>query len=274
MMMSLPCVLVFVTALTAGNEAVRALPQEEEALELYERALEHIETKEYQKARTLLEEAVSIRPSPAHQLPSDGLRYLDYLPYLFLGVVAAELGEEERASQYLDVSTSYGAVIQSQAGHPILKRYRLKLANADVLATPRDADRGLSEAEFEEVHEAVVERCGLGPMKGEGSFPWYFYYELGLEMLKRDDPIRALESFLSSLDRKEEPQRRARIYGMWYTSYAPYYRIGLAHYEMGNYACMRDAFDTSRALAELDPNGEDYRERERLRLEAEKSERR
>jgi hypothetical protein len=248
-----------------------AAGSEDQAFELYEKALQRIEEQEYSVAMEFLKEAIELRPAPGVQVPTSTLRYLDYLPYLFLGIAAAELEEPDLATQYLDLSTSYGAVIQSQGGQALLKRYRLQLANKKVLQDPiADPSAGLSQEEFEKLEIEIVSRCNLDSSKPRNAYPWYFDYELGLELLKHDDPARALESFLASLGKKDQPQDMARIYGMWYMKYAPFYNIGLAHYELGNYACMRDAFDTSKALNELEVDDESYKERERLTKEADK----
>ncbi len=43
------------------------------------------------------------------------------------------------------------------------------------------------------------------------------------------------ESIRTAIDLNPKPQRNVRIYGMWHTSYTPYYYLGLSEYRRGRY---------------------------------------
>jgi tetratricopeptide (TPR) repeat protein len=122
----------------------------------------------------------------------------------------------------------------------------------------------LSEDEYRRIEGQIIDRCHIRRGTARELYPWYFHYELGLELLKHQDPSRALGSLLEALDRRETPERYVRTYGMWYLNYAPYYNIGRAHYLMGSYDCAADAFKMSETLQELDPAQPDFAERRSL----------
>jgi hypothetical protein len=82
-------------------------------------------------------------------------------------------------------------------------------------------------------------------------YPWYYHYEVGLAMQKHRDWQRALDSLLTALDGRDRPQRFTRIYGMWFIDYFPYYNIGLAHYQLGNWKCALQSFRLSQMFEDL-----------------------
>jgi hypothetical protein len=126
----------------------------------------------------------------------------------------------------------------------------------------------LSETEVAKIKEEIRTRCHL-PEAGEITYPWYYHYELGLAMQKRKDWQRALDSMLTSLDRRERPQKFTRIYGMWFIDYFPYYNIGLAHYHLKNWKCAAQSFRLSQMLEDIPTNSAQFYRLRELDSEAE-----
>lgn len=116
----------------------------------------------------------------------------------------------------------------------------------------------LSDDELAVMKEQVRRQCKL-PKKDERSYPWYYHYELGLALQQKNDWQRALDSFISALDRQEQPKKSARIYGMWFLDYYPYYNIGLAHYRLQNWKCAAESFRLSQTLEDISTNKKEFR---------------
>jgi tetratricopeptide (TPR) repeat protein len=126
----------------------------------------------------------------------------------------------------------------------------------------------ISGSEVEKIREEIRTQCRL-PKAQEMDYPWYYHYEVGLAMQKKQDWQRALDSFLAALDRRDRPSRSSRIYGMWFIDYYPYYNIGLAHYHLGNWKCAIQSFRLSQMLENIPADSiQSYRLRE-LGMEAE-----
>ena len=126
----------------------------------------------------------------------------------------------------------------------------------------------LSETEVEKIKEEIRTHCRL-PKENEISYPWYYHYELGLAMQKRKDWQRALDSFLTSLERRDHPQKSTRIYGMWFIDYFPYYNIGLAHYNLKNWKCAVQSFRLSQMMEDIPTNSVQFYRLRELDSEAE-----
>ncbi len=239
--------------------------------EVYDEALKLVDEGRHADAVELLKQCLVLKPQEEVRARTYGVHYVDYLPYLYLGIASAETGKKDVAREYLDLSERQGAVKHSEEGLALLSQYRLRLTHAQVLQAPEPAPTGrLSEEQYQQIESQVMDRCRLTRGSSPRTYPWYFHYELGLELLEHDDPGRALTSLLDALDKREKPQRFTRTYGMWYLNYAPYYNIGLAHYRLGNYDCAADAFKMSDSFQEIPPSEPGFQEREKLRREAEK----
>jgi hypothetical protein len=238
----------------------------------YERAVELVEAGDGAAAVAELEQALAARPDPALRQRTYGLRYVDYLPHLYLAIALHMEGNTERARQELAAAERAGVAAQSELGSQLLGAYRLLLGQAvDPAAEPpsavehdrpyRDYPPGpgvLSKAEFERLRGQILNRCGLPPSTEDGNAPWYFHYELGVTLVKRGDPQRALGALVSATDRRPVSQRNARMYGMWFTDYRPYLEIAQAHVELENWACAFDALSLSRELEEVTEEDEEY----------------
>jgi len=122
----------------------------------------------------------------------------------------------------------------------------------------------LSEAEAARIRSEVLTRCKLPQDSKAKDAPWYFHYELGLELAERGDAQRALDALIDSVDRRPEPQRKARLYGMWFLDYLPYLQIARAHAHLGNRECAMDALRLSEQLGEVTPDDRDAKELEAL----------
>ena len=146
------------------------------------------------------------------------------------------------------------------------------ISNADPppLETPRYSvfERSpavLSDAEYAEVQDQVLEQCGLDEDIPLRQAPWYLHYEMGLELVEREDPQRALDAFIEASERRHTSKRKARIYGMWFKDYLPYYQIARAHSMLGNWECASDALDVSRSMGEVRAGDKQYDDFEKLR---------
>jgi hypothetical protein len=116
----------------------------------------------------------------------------------------------------------------------------------------------LSDSEVLTMKEQIRQQCNL-PKAEEGSYPWYYHYELGLALQNKHDWQRALDSFISALDRHDQPKRASRIYGMWFLNYYPYYNIGLANYHLGNWKCASESFRLSQTLEDIPVNAPEHK---------------
>jgi hypothetical protein len=83
----------------------------------------------------------------------------------------------------------------------------------------------------------------------------YARYELALELERKGDYPRALQQLIDAVSLRPNPQRRARMYGMWLIDYYPYFHIAREHVRLENWACARNAIEISQRLGEI-PTGE------------------
>ncbi|MCG6963555.1 MAG: hypothetical protein LJE95_09845 [Acidobacteria bacterium] len=241
----------------------------------YERGVELVEGGRGAQAVAELAEALRQRPGPGLRIRTYGLRYIDYLPHLYMAMAAHLQGNAERARRELDLCDQAGVAEQSQVGRPLLQAYRLLLRNAEPTAradAPSAATGDshhrfrlferravvLPRSEFLRLRSQVLHRCGLPSDIQDNHAPWYFHYELGLALVSRGDPQRALDSLIAATEQRPISQRDARMYGMWFTDYRPYFEIALAHAELGNWACVYDALELSSELGEIKEGDEDF----------------
>lgn len=135
----------------------------------------------------------------------------------------------------------------------------LLLASASVEAAPPEPASDLAELE-----EQARIACHLPPAADTAQYPWYFHYQLSLLLMERDDWARSVESLQAALDRRPDPSEHGRTYGMWLIAYRPYFQLGRAHLELGNYACARDALERSRSTGEIADSDPQAAERDAL----------
>jgi tetratricopeptide (TPR) repeat protein len=127
----------------------------------------------------------------------------------------------------------------------------------------------LSVEEVARIKEEIRTECRL-PVTREMNYPWYYHYEVGLAMQKKQDWQRALDSFIAAVDHRDHPARASRIYGMWFLDYYPYYNIGLAHYHLGNWKCAIQSFRLSQMLENIPADSIQFHRLRELDREAER----
>lgn len=261
----------------------------------YESGIEHIQRGEAAAARAELESALRARPQPGLRVRTYGMSYVDYLPHLYLAIACQMSGEVEAARKYLQVAEADGLAAQSETGRTLLEAYRVLLKAEPLAPGPADLPppvearrrepaepsaevlpfqvyerrpEALSEAEYQQVLQHVLARCQLAPDAVPREAPWYFHYEMGLELARRGDPQRALDALIEAVSRRREPQRQARIYGMWFKDYLPYLEIARMHALLGNWQCVADAAAMSRRMGEISSGDEEFFELQELTEEA------
>jgi len=139
-------------------------------------------------------------------------------------------------------------------------------------ATYKDYERKpvvLSEKEVEELRAEVLARCQLKPETKPQEAPWFFHYEMGKDLQKRGDPQRALDSLIEAATQRADPAHGARIYGMWFLDYLPYYEIARAHARLGNWDCAENALEYSRRAKEVTERDKEFAEFKALARETE-----
>jgi len=241
--------------------------------EQYERGLQLIQAGDADGALTALQGALAESPEPRLRAPTTGPRYVDYLPYLYLAVASHMAGDAATANEYLEQSEAAGAATLSEVGAPLLESYRGLLGRSAEVEEPasyREYEPQpvvLTEEEFRKTQKLVATRCGLAARNDLKNAPWYFHYELALELTKQGDPQRALDSMIVATEDRPDPQRSARMYGMWFIDYLPYYEIARIHAELGNWECARDALRLSEAKGEITQDHEQFDEFWTLREE-------
>jgi hypothetical protein len=170
---------------------------------------------------------------------------------------------------------SSGLAAKSEVGRPLLIAYQL-LLRGDALRNPHpayatysDKPPVLSEQEFTMLRNDVLSRCDLPADTNLRNAPWYANYELGLELERKGDYPRALTHFIDAVAARPNPQRQARMYGMWLVDYYPYFHIARSHARLENWECAKNALDISSRLREIPPSGAEMNESVSLRREAE-----
>jgi len=221
----------------------------------YETALQLISQGKYEESLSYLKMATADKP--VSQVVRDRYTTLEYLPYLQIAICYFHLGKLELAAEHLDLEKNLPAIQQSSNGKKLMEEYSAKLASPDSVdsssvdleAIRRFEKRPylLNDIEVQKMKEDIRSQCAL-PKAEERSYPWYYHYELGLALTKKNDWQRALDSFLEALDHREKPNRFSRTYGVWFVDYYPYYNIGMAHYHLQNWKCAVSSFRLSHML--------------------------
>jgi hypothetical protein len=137
--------------------------------------------------------------------------------------------------------------------------------------TYKDFDRkpvSVTEEEFARIRLRIADQCGLHSGDDLSHAPWYFHYELGLELARKGDPQRALDALIDATEHRPRPERGARMYGVWFTDYCPYFQIARLHVKLGNWACAEDALRVSQDLHEVAKADPEFRELGELKQEA------
>jgi hypothetical protein len=227
----------------------------------YERGVRFIEQGNAAAARTELEAALAAHPAEGLQLVTAPMQYTDYLPHLYLAIADQMSGDVAAARKQLALAEDSGVASRSEAGRSLLVAYQLLLRGDSTGKFARPAyavyaERPpvLSEADFNTLRNDVLAKCNLPDAKLSNA-PWYARYELALELERKGDYPRALQQLIDAVSLRPNPQRRARMYGMWLIDYYPYFHIAREHVRLENWDCARNAIDISQRLGEI-PTGE------------------
>ncbi|HEX8253896.1 MAG TPA: hypothetical protein VF846_12140, partial [Thermoanaerobaculia bacterium] len=221
----------------------------------YERGVRLIEQGNAPAAKDQLEAALAARAAEGVQVPSAPQQYLDYLPHLYLAIANQMTGDLDRARKELALAETSGVAAKSEVGRPLLIAYQLLLRGEGTRYTAYDPKPPvLTDDEFALLRNDVLEKCDLPPDTKLAQAPWYANYELALALERKGDYPRALTHFINAVAQRPNPQKQARMYGMWLIDYYPYFHIARSHVRLGNWQCAKNALDISQRLAEV-PNG-------------------
>ena len=227
--------------------------------EHYEKGVRLIEQGQADAAKQSLEAALAARSAEGVQVPTSSQQYIDYLPHLYLAIASQMTGDVERARKELALAESGGMAAKSEVGRPLLVAYQLLLRGDASGKYPRYAvyDKKpslLSDEEFSTLRNDVLTKCDLPLDTKLSQAPWYANYEIGLELERKGDYSRALTHFIDAVANRPNPQKQARMYGMWLIDYYPYFHIARSHVRLENWQCAKNALDISQRLGEI-PNG-------------------
>ena len=243
--------------------------------ESYERGVRLIQDGKAADAVPVLESALAAREKEGLQVPARPQQYIDYIPHLYLAIAFQNSGNLDQARKQLELAENSGIAAKSEVGRPLLVAYQL-LLRGDALRYPRPAyavyaekPPVLSDAEFNLLRDDVLKRCDLPAGTNLRSAPWYANYELGLELERKGDYPRALQHFIDAVSSRPNPQKQARMYGMWLVDYYPYFHIARSHARLENWECAKNALDISQRLREIPTNGPEMNEWTSLRRAAE-----
>ena len=235
-----------------------ATPQSATWYESYERGVRLIEQGQAAAAKPHLAAALAARAKEGVQVPTRQQQYIDYLPHLYLAIAQQMTGDLDAARASLAKAETSGQAVKSEVGRPLLVAYQLLLRGDTTGKLPRPSyavyaqkPPVLSESEFNMLRSDVMNKCDLPADMKLVDAPWYANYELGLELERKGDHPRALTHFIEAVSRRPNPQRQARMYGMWLIDYYPYFHIARSHARLENWECAKNALDISQKLGEI-----------------------
>jgi tetratricopeptide (TPR) repeat protein len=227
--------------------------------EHYEKGVRLIEQGQGEVAKASLEAALDARGAEGVQLPTSPQNYIDYLPHLYLAIASQMTGDVDRARKELALAETSGMAAKSEVGRPLLVAYQLLLRGDATGRYPRYTiyevkPPTLTEEEFAVLRNDVLSKCDLPLDTKLKNAPWYANYELGLRLERKGDYSRALTHFIDAVAQRPNPQKQARMYGMWLIDYYPYFHIARSHVRLENWQCAKNALDISQRLSEIPVN--------------------
>jgi tetratricopeptide (TPR) repeat protein len=233
--------------------------------EHYDRGLRLIQDGQAAAARAELEAAYAQRSKEDLQVATRPQEYIDYLPHLYLAIASQMSGDIEAARKHLAQAEDSGVAAKSEVGRPLLIAYQLLLRgdasgrySRPAYAVYTAKPPVISEAEFHQLRQDVMSKCNVAP--DSKNVPWYARYELGLELDRKGDYSRALGELIEAVALRPNPQRRARMYGMWLIDYYPYFHIARSHVRLENWQCAKNALDISERVSEIPPGAPEFQE--------------
>ncbi|HEY0371701.1 MAG TPA: hypothetical protein VGD79_06845 [Thermoanaerobaculia bacterium] len=227
--------------------------------EHYEKGVRLIEQGQAAEAKASLEAALAAQATEGVQIPTGPQQYIDYLPHLYLAIASQMTGDVERARKELALAQTSGMASKSEVGRPLLVAYELLLRGDATGKYPLYAvydakPPTLTDDEFQTLRNDVLTKCDLPLTTKLKNAPWYANYELGLRLERKGDYSRALTHFIDAVAQRPNPQKQARMYGMWLIDYYPYFHIARSHVRLENWQCAKNALDISQRLGELPVN--------------------
>ena len=246
--------------------AVPAVPiTGEEWYEHYEKGVRLIEAGQGEAATESLLAALGMRRAEGVQVPTGPQQYIDYLPHLYLAIASQMSGHAERARKELALAETSGMAAKSEVGRPLLVAYQLLLRGDATGRYPRYAiyeskPPVLTDEDFQLLRNDVLSKCDLPLDTKLKNAPWYANYELGLRLERKGDYSRALTHFIDAVAQRPNPQKQARMYGMWLIDYYPYFHIARSHVRLENWQCAKNALDISQRLGEIPVNAPENNE--------------
>lgn len=233
--------------------------------EPYEKGVRLIEQGKAGEAKDALQAALAARAQEGVQLPTRPQQYMDYLPHLYLAIASQMSGDVDGARKHLALAETSGMAAKSEVGRPLLVAYQLLLRGDATGRFPRYAvyeskPPVLTDDEFNLLRNDVLSKCDLPLDTKLKNAPWYANYELGLALERKGDYSRALTHFINAVEHRPNPQKQARMYGMWLIDYYPYFHIARSHVRLENWQCAKNALDISQRLAEIPANAPEINE--------------
>ena len=95
--------------------------------------------------------------------------------------------------------------------------------------------------------------------------PWYEHYAKAEKALEELNWTEAIEQLNQAIERKGDSGSRVRTYGMKIISYFPYFKLGLAYYNLGQWDAAMQAFETEERIGAITRSGDDYADLQRFR---------
>lgn len=235
----IPVILLMSAVTVAGNAGAPGVPW----YASYERAMDAQERKDWQASITFLNEAIRERPEPKLKAKTYGLRFVNYLPYYYIGMAYYKLDQKGAALRNFALSEKYGAVREAPLEYSLLRKMKAGMTGEKFEPLPGEI--------------ASVEALPLEP-KESNNLPWYVSYETALAYEESGDWLNAVENLKHSLAAKSIPKEYARTYGLWFISYLPYYYLGVAYYNQGLWRSAVEYFETSERFGEIKHFEQEY----------------
>lgn len=243
----------------------------------YETGVRLVEQGRAAEARPHLQAALAAYQKEGLQIPTRPQQYIDYVPHLYLAIAHQMVGDLAKAREELALAETSGVAARSEVGRPLLVAYQLLLRGdtsvrygKPLYAVYSQKPSVLSEEDFNMLRRDVLEKCDLPADTKQSEAPWYANYEIGLELERKGDYPRALSHFIDAVGHRPNPQKQARMYGMWLIDYYPYFHIARSHVRLQNWECAKNALDISQRLAEIPPGSAEMDEYLSLQRETER----
>jgi len=216
----------------------------------YDKALRAQEKEAWQTSIEYLQQALLDKPKSQLKAKTYGLRFVDYLPYFYLGVAYSRLGNKPEALKNFELEEQYGEIQNASDEYAMLLQLKGEQKGAKPAVTMRPKPATTTK-----------------PVKAKTSadkLPWYTSYEIGMEYIESGDWLRATGYLKRALAVKDTPSQYARTYGMWFIAYFPYYNLGLAYYNQGLWQNAVEYLTKSDKLGELKAMKTEYADLQKL----------